>query len=296
MRLADWLQQTTAQLRGAGVDAPQRDARLIAQLGCGISSSDLIADPDRSLSVAELARLSDLRHRRLSREPVSRIVGQRGFMELNLEISPETLDPRPDTETLVQAVIDTLRAEGRDRLPLAVADLGIGSGAILISLLQALPGAHGIGVDISDGALAIAAKNAATHGVGARIALRSGAWLEGLDTVFDVIVSNPPYIPSGDIAGLAPEVRVFDPRIALDGGDDGLDAYRCIASGYQRCLKSGGWLFLEVGEGQADDVIGILAANDENPASRTKREADIKVFQDLTGRSRCVAKRHHRRG
>ena len=287
MRLADWLSETTRMLQVAGVEGAHRDARLLAQASCGMSPAQMLADPDRRLGLEDLARLEVVRRRRVAREPVSRIVGQRGFMDLMLEISPATLDPRPDTETVVEAIIGLLRAEGRTTTPLDIIDLGTGSGAILIALLTALPHARGLGIDISEAALAVARRNGAACGVDERARWQQGNWFAGIEGVFDVIVSNPPYIPTAEIAALAPDVARFDPMTALDGGSDGLDAYRVIARQAVVHRAAGSWLVLEVGDGQAAAVAALL-----DPDSTATEAGGLRTFRDLAGIVRSVAHLH----
>jgi release factor glutamine methyltransferase len=283
--LGGWINETANLLGDAGVEGALRDARILAAAGCGISPAQTLSEPDRPLTIEALGRLDELRRRRQQREPVSRILGRRSFMNLDLEISPATLDPRADTETLVEAVLQILREEGRENAPLDVLDLGTGTGAILIAVLQALPHARGLGVDISADALGVAERNFADHGVSARARLHRGSWFEGIESRFDVIVSNPPYIPTGDIAGLESEVVNYDPMLALDGGRDGLMAYRIIAANCQKHLRPDGWLLLEIGAGQEAAVTALL-----HPEGIHTRTGDVRVFPDLNGRSRCVAK------
>ena len=283
--LRKWLAETTELLRRAGVADAARDARLLAAAGCELTLAQLLADPDRRFDAREIARLEDMLQRRLRREPVSRILGRRGFMNLDLEIAPATLDPRPDTEILVESTLDLLAAERLTSAPLSIADLGTGSGAILIALLQALPMAFGIGIDISRDALEIARRNGVHAGIGERVRWHRGDWLDGIDETFDVIVSNPPYIPSAEIDGLEPEVAQYDPRSALDGGRDGLDAYRAIAGQAGAHLGSGGLVVLEVGPDQAAAVAQLL----EDAGVSTAENA--RFFNDLDGRLRCVAQK-----
>lgn len=287
MQLADWLRQATADFRAAGIDTAQLDARLLAQAVCGLTAAAALAEPERPLSASELDLLQAYRHRRAAREPVSRILGSRGFMDFELEITPATLDPRPDTEVLVEAAIELLTAEGRTHEPLVIADLGTGSGAILVALLKALPAAHGLGIDISPEALDVAQRNMARHGVGNRARLHRGSWFENISMAFDLIISNPPYIPTQEIAGLEREVTGFDPMTALDGGADGLSAYRAIAAQAPRHMRSGSWLVLEVGHDQADAVANLL-----DPEERARQGHRLRTFPDLTGCLRCVALRH----
>lgn len=285
--LGDWIAETTPMLQSAGVIDAARDARLLAAAGCGLTAAQVLADPDRPLTVADISRLAQMRQRRLRREPVSRILGRRGFMNLELEISPATLDPRPDTEILVESTLDILTEESRRSVALSIVDLGTGSGAILIALLQALPLAHGLGVDISTEALDVARRNAARAGVADRVRWHRGDWLDGVGETFDVIVSNPPYIPSADIAGLEPEVADYDPRSALDGGADGLDAYRAIVRQAVERLAPEGWIVLEVGPDQAASVAQLLAQ------AGLGSQEHARFLQDLDGRLRCVAQKTH---
>jgi release factor glutamine methyltransferase len=286
--LGEWITETAILLGDAGVEGASRDARVLAAAGRGLSSAQILSEPNRVLTAQECARLDELRRRRMQREPISRILGRRGFMDLDLEISPATLDPRPDTETLVEAAIQVLREEGRVCAPLEILDLGTGTGAILIALLRALPGARGLGVDISAEALGVAERNIAAHGVAARARLHRGSWFEGVEGRFDLIVSNPPYIPTADIAGLAPEVVNYDPILALDGGCDGLMAYRMIAADSQRHLRPGGWLLLEIGACQEAAITALL-----DPSGMYAMVRKLRIFPDLTGRSRCVAIMQH---
>jgi release factor glutamine methyltransferase len=195
--------------------------------------------------------------RRLAGEPVDRIIGSRGFWTLDLAVTPDVLSPRPDTETIVRTALE--RIGGREA-PLRILDLGTGSGAILLALLKELPEATGLGVDVSEAALAVARGNADRTGLEARAAFAKGDWTAGLSGAFDVIVSNPPYIPTGDIASLDREVREHDPHLALDGGRDGLAWYRAICVGIQGLLAPQGFAVLEFGQGQGGDIQRIAEA------------------------------------
>jgi release factor glutamine methyltransferase len=260
----------------AGLPCAGLDARVLICAALGIDHAELVREPDRPLgNVAE--RLRELAERRLRREPVSRLVGVREFWGMPLAIDPHVLDPRPDTETLVEAVIDRLAA-GR-ATPRRILDLGVGSGAILCALLQSVPNGYGVGVDSSAGACAVARGNLSRAGLSARSAILCGRWTEALGGTFDVIVSNPPYIPSAEISALDVEVRVHDPSLALDGGHDGLDAYRAIAPGLAARLAEGGLVAFEIGAGQARGVTAILNA--------AGFEAMTPV-RDLAGRDRVV--------
>jgi release factor glutamine methyltransferase len=268
----DALKEAVALMKSAGLDTPVLDARLIVQHALGVDWNTLFMAPDRPLGDDDRGRLESGLARRAAHEPVSRIVGRRHFWTLNLEVSPDTLDPRPDTETLVEAAV----AAAPDRTtPLTILDLGTGTGALLIALLREYPAATGLGVDVSAGALAVAKANAASHGVGGRADFRLGNWTEGVAGSFDLIVSNPPYIEQGDLAALPPEVREYDPKLALDGGPDGLDAYRAIIPALTALLAAGGLAILEIGEGQGDAVVAIAEANRLEPVERRRDLGNI---------------------
>jgi release factor glutamine methyltransferase len=241
-----------AVLAEAGIETPKRDARVLLCEAASIDHAALLRDPDARLGDDAAARLRDYVKRRLAREPVSRILGRREFWGFSLRISPDVLDPRADTETLVAAAIETLRNR-RDET-LRILDLGTGSGALLCACLSEFPRAFGIGVDRSEAACRIARENLAACGLASRAAIVRGDWGAALAGGFDLIVSNPPYIASGTIATLAPEVRDHDPRPALDGGPDGLAAYRAIAAGLSRLSAPQGLAVLEIGHDQAESA------------------------------------------
>lgn len=271
-----------ARLIEAGVDTPELDARLLLQEALGFSRDRLLIDADRPVPDAAAARVRALVERRAAREPVSRILGRREFWSLEFALDPSTLDPRPDSET----VVETALAAIPDRAaPLRLLDLGTGTGCLLLALLRELPHATGIGLDISPAAVVAAAGNAARLGLADRAAFMAGDWRDGLvprlaGAAFDVVVANPPYIPDAEIAGLQPEVRTFDPHAALAGGADGLDAYRALAPQLLNVVSPGGVVVFEVGAGQAPAVAALLAAAGL-VVSGTAR--------DLAGIERCVA-------
>jgi release factor glutamine methyltransferase len=268
-----------AQLRALGFEEAAREATLLLTNACGLRPVDLIGAPEAPLGEAA-ARLEAFAARRVAGEPLSRILRRREFWSLPFAISPDVLDPRADTETIVEAAVTTF-AERR-HAALRVLDLGVGSGALLAALLSEFPAAHGVGVDASERAAAVARGNLEALGLARRAQIRVGDWADGLDEPFDLIVSNPPYIRSADIAALAREVREHDPRLALDGGADGLDAYRALAPQIARLLAPKGWFFLEVGAGQADDVEAIAAE---------AGLAELARFADLAGVARVVSGR-----
>ena len=269
--------------RDAGLATPDLDARILLCEATGVSHEGLIADAERAMAPEEAARFAPMVERRLAGEPVSRICGKREFYGRSFRINAHTLDPRPDTETLIDTVLEIAAEDGWREQPLTIADLGTGSGAILITLLAELPLAHGIGVDLSVEALGVATENAARLGVTARAQFLKGDWLDGLAVKhFDLIVANPPYIPTQEIAGLPLEVKDRDPHLALDGGTDGLDAYRRIAAGAAKALRPGGRIVLEIGMDQAPAVSGLLKE------SGFGLNGETSVRRDLAGRPRCL--------
>ena len=241
----------------AGVETPELDARLLLEWATGADRLTVFTSPDRSLDASETAKLLDAMGRRLAHEPVHRIMGRRGFYGLGFELSRETLEPRPDTECLVEMVLKHLK--GREDEALTLLDLGSGTGIIVISLLTHLLKARAVATDISPGALAMCGRNAEANGVHSRLTRFQSNWFESVEGRFDVIVSNPPYIPTDDIASVSREVRDFDPALALDGGADGLDAYRALAEGAAAHLLEGGILALEIGYDQRALVGRIFA-------------------------------------
>jgi release factor glutamine methyltransferase len=282
---AEAMRRLARELAGAGVDDPGRDARLLTGAAMGVAPAGLLLDPERRLTPNEEKALAAFAARRVRREPVSRILGTREFYGRAFRVTPATLDPRPCSETLIDAVLEIADAEGWREKPIRIIDVGTGTGALLLTLLCELPLALGLGTDISRAALDAAAENAGRLGVLARARFAEARSLEGTSESFDVLISNPPYIPAGEIAALEPEVRDFEPRAALDGGLDGLDIYREIASGLARAVPDG-WAFFEVGAGQAAPLADILG-----PARDPRGRQDVRTWVDLGGHTRCVAKR-----
>ncbi len=276
--LAQALRRATRDLSEIGLPRPDIDARLLLCAAAGLDRVALIRDPDLPLSAEAAARLDVLLERRLAREPVSRILGFREFWGLTLRVTPDVLDPRPDTETLVEAVLDAVKP--RCSQPLRILDLGTGSGAILCALLHELPDARGWAVDRSAPACLVAQSNLAACGQAGRSVVLQGDWATALPAAgFDVVVSNPPYIETGAIADLDRDVREHDPLPALDGGADGLAAYRILAADLPRLLVPGGFAAFEVGRGQ-DAVVSALMTD----AGLT----DAKTRLDLAGIARVV--------
>ena len=265
-------------LAAAGVENFSLDARLILCEAGSFAAEDLIRAPERNLDAASLQRLRAMASRRTAKEPLSRILGRREFWGLPLTLSAAALDPRPETEVLVEAATSALR--DLRRAPLRILDLGSGSGAILCALLSEFPEAHGVAVDVSPAAAALTRVNLESLGLSGRSTAIVGNWGDPLGGRYDVVVSNPPYVRSADMAALPREVRDYDPRLALDGGADGLDAYRLLAVALIRLLEPhGGRFFFEIGSGQADDVARILAGAGFGP---------LACAPDLAGRTRVI--------
>lgn len=244
------------RLEAAGVETPVFDARLLLEAGAGVSRLDIVSDPRRPVTAAQVAAVHVLAKRREAREPVAHIVGRKAFWTIELAVTPDVLIPRPETELLVETALAAIPANAEAR----VLDLGVGSGAILAAVLTERPFARGTGVDISSAALEVARANFEALGLNARTELRAGGWDAPLDGAFDVVLSNPPYIATNDIETLAPEVARHEPRLALDGGADGLDAYRAIVRRLSAVLRPGGAFAFEVGKGQAEAVRALAEA------------------------------------
>ena len=264
------------RLKAAGIPSPRADARILIQAALDRPAEALIRDPEETVPIPAADRFIALVERRAGREPVSRILGEREFWSLGFSLVPDTLDPRPDSEAVVEAALawSVVRSE-----PFRVLDLGTGTGCLLLSVLSELPEATGVGTDIAEAAVAAAARNAARLGLSRRASFRRSDWDADVDGQFELILSNPPYIPSSEIGGLEPEVSLWEPRAALDGGADGLDAYRRLAPAIARRLAPGGAAFLEVGEGQEKPVETIMA---------TERLVRFVCKADLSGTVRCL--------
>lgn len=273
------LRDAAAQLSDAGVDTARLDARLLLGHVLGRGTAWLIANPEAPLDAGDRAAFEDLLMRRAAREPLAHVLGMREFWSLPFETGPNVLTPRPDSETLVQAVLDVEADRSR---PLRVLDLGTGSGCLLLAVLSEFPGARGTGVDVSHAALEIARRNAERLGLGARCAWIESNWADVPDAAFDIVISNPPYIETAAIAGLEPEVCDHEPRGALDGGADGCDAYRDLLARAGRWMVDSTRLFLEHGAGQSDAVAAIARANGLRV---------VGVHKDLAGRARVIVLR-----
>ncbi|UPT61210.1 MAG: peptide chain release factor N(5)-glutamine methyltransferase [Hyphomonadaceae bacterium JAD_PAG50586_4] len=236
--------------------SPVIDARLLLEAGAGVGRVDIVTDPRRPVSAEQVAAVEAFVRRREAREPIGHILGRKGFWTLDFAVNADVLSPRPETELLVEVAVETLPKGW----PARVLDLGVGSGAILLSVLSERPESTGVGIDASQAALTIARANAERLGFSDRATLRQGNWTDGLEGQFDLILSNPPYIPSTDIDGLEPEVAKWEPRLALDGGPDGLDPYRRIIADLPRLLAPAGAFAFEVGKGQAEAVQAFAEA------------------------------------
>jgi release factor glutamine methyltransferase len=270
-----------ARLKQQRIDSAELDARLLTGAAFGLDLTGMIAAATRIVTPDEAARLEDFWRRRIAGEPVARILGVKEFWGLNLRLSPATLVPRPDTETVVEFALEACRNQaGR---PQRIADIGTGSGAILLALLSEFPEATGVGTDISLEALRTARDNAVHLGLAPRASFVVCNYAAALSGRFDLIVSNPPYIRSADIAGLEREVREYDPARALDGGSDGLDAYRAIAPEAARLLAPGGTLIVEAGYGQSGPIADLMVTSGLT--------AELPPKADLAGIPRAVSGR-----
>ena len=284
----DVLRTLTAQLRAAGIDTPGLDARRLLEAVSGRPREEFITAPERTLTAAQLNRLAEHAARRLAHEPVSRILGVREFWGRAFAVTPDTLDPRPDSETLIAAAMRLAGEEGWAASPRRILDLGTGTGCLLLTLLAEWPQATGVGIDISPSALAVARANGERLGLEVRASwfaddMRAVAASSGLAGPFDLVISNPPYIPTEVIDGLAAEVRLFDPRLALDGGGDGLDFYRAVVAQVGPDLAAG-WVIVEIGHGQAEAVVELIRTGHGASVAGT-----VRLFMDLGGHTRCVA-------
>lgn len=277
--------QAAARLRSAGIADAGNDARRLLAAVLGLSAAQLLSQPERPLSPGQVDRFHHCIARRAAREPVSRILGEREFYGRSFAISPATLDPRPDSETVVEAALELIRSEGWSAKPLRVLDVGTGSGCLLLSLLAELPQALGVGIDKSEAALQVARANARSLGVAQRVSWLVADALESISGDFDILICNPPYIPTEEIGLLEPEVRCFDPLTALDGGNDGLLFFHRLAATFARVI-SNGWIVLEVGHDQADAVVALLSRTAPSISA-----GEIRFYRDVAGRRRCVAAR-----
>lgn len=279
------LRDTAVALTAAGIDNVRFEARLLLSHATGLTIEQLISRGPDAAPAAAAATLRELTARRVRREPMAYILGEREFWGLPFKVSPAVLIPRPDSETVIETVLDLLPDRSRK---LRILDLGLGSGCLLLTLLREYPQATGVGIDASEAALAIAQTNAEALGVAPRARLSTGDWRQAgwsdrLEGPFDLLVSNPPYIESAAVNGLMPEVAAHEPRLALDGGADGFAAYRIIGAQAPRLVVPGGWAVVEAGEGQAPDIAALFGAAGLTPKPPR---------QDLGGIARVVPAQH----
>jgi release factor glutamine methyltransferase len=272
----------TARLQAAGIEEAGLDARLLVAAALGIDLTGMVMQAARRLTPEDAARLEGYAQRRLAHEPIARILGTREFWGLPFRLSEATLVPRPETETVVERALELFRERPATSSP-RIADIGTGSGAILLALLHEIPGAFGVGTDLSLSALATARSNAAALGLADRAGFVACSYAAALDGPFDLIVSNPPYIPSAEIPTLSIEVRQHDPHLALDGGNDGYDAYRALIPQAAERLVPGGALIVEAGLGQARNIETLMAA--------AALSVDRPPKADLAGIPRAVSAR-----
>ncbi|VAW01440.1 Peptide chain release factor N(5)-glutamine methyltransferase [hydrothermal vent metagenome] len=272
MILSEALKAATAKLAAAGIEGPGRDARILLAHAAGVARDRLTLHLTDQMNDAALARMAGYLARRIAREPVAKIIQSRAFWGRDFKVTADVLDPRPETETLIVEALQGLTPE-------RFLDLGTGSGILAISLLLEWPGAKALATDISKPALAVAAGSAAKYGVQDRLTLQHSDWFEAVEARFDLIVSNPPYIATDEMAGLSDEVRLYDPQVALTDQADGLTAYRAILAGAGGHLNADGRLLVEIGWQQAAAVKGLF----ERAGFR-----DVRVLADLEGRDRGI--------
>lgn len=275
------------RLAEAGVATPELDARILVEEFSGTTRTDAVARPEMEIEPGRVGSVEAAVARRIAGEPVHRILGWREFFGLRLELSAETLEPRPDTETLVELALPFVAARIAETGACSILDLGTGTGAVALALLSRARQATGLGTDISAGALATAARNAHMNGLNDRFATVNSDWFAHVEGRFDAIVSNPPYVAEHERLELAPDVLEFDPQAALFGGRDGLDAYRAIAAGATPHLEPGGIVAVEIGHRQRQAVTALFAA------AGWQAEA---AAQDLGGRDRALLFRRVERG
>ncbi|MDR3450337.1 MAG: peptide chain release factor N(5)-glutamine methyltransferase [Alphaproteobacteria bacterium] len=277
MKLAPFIASVADKLKEAGIDNAALDARLLAGHALGLDRAALLSQSERDLSEQEMRSMDALIMRRSAREPVGRILGHREFWGMDFALNEATLEPRPDSETLVEAAVKLAVSRKNDALQ--ILDLGTGTGCLLLALLHEFPNAAGLGIDLAPRAVEQATTNAATLGFASRATFQTGDWFTGLERKFDIIACNPPYIPAFDIAQLMPEVRDHDPFLALDGGTDGVTPYHLLIPVLPVFMNRGGIAAFEVGQGQAEEVVDLFLA---------RGFSDIAAHKDLGGIERVV--------
>lgn len=279
--LGTLMTEAVAALRDAGIENARMDARILLSDAAGVDSSRIAAWPEDTVTMDKAKTFRNMVARRLKHEPVSRILGQRDFWRHSFRLSPETLDPRPDSETIVELALDWLE----DANAPTVLDFGTGTGCLLLSIIGDLQNASGLGVDISEGAVTCARENANRLGLADQVEFRVSDWDSAITDAerkgrFDLIVSNPPYITQADMEKLSPEVRQYDPRLALTDEGDGLGAYRILSQAAFSLVKPAGFVIFEIGQGQEKDVSRLLVE---------AGFVGIEYREDLGGIVRCVA-------
>lgn len=278
--IAEALAEAVDRMFEAGVSSAHLDARLLMSQVLEVGREYLTLNSDAFLSEEEWESFDALVDRRVHREPMAHILGNREFWSLNFNVTPDTLDPRPDSETVIELVLAYVpRRDAR----LMIADFGVGTGCLLLSLLTEYPNSHGLGVDFSESALKVAERNAQSLGLSSRTHFHHTSWGEGVVGRYDVIVSNPPYIPDAEIEALEPEVAEYEPRLALSGGSDGLDAYRELLPHMKRLLAPQGIAVVEFGKGQAASIKKLASEN----GLKT-----LEIAKDLAGHARCLVLAH----
>lgn len=273
---ATLIQMADKKLSGIGIERPRFEARILLAHVLGIKPLDLISDPERNCSFEQTQQFESLVGRRVCREPISHLLGRREFWSLNFRVTRDVLDPRPDSETIVA---EALKRFPIKRDPFSVLDIGVGSGCLLLSVLHERPLANGLGIDVSQAAIDIAIANASQMGLANRAEFKCTSWVREIATKFDLILCNPPYIPSSEIELLETEVRKYEPRLALDGGWDGLAAYRKIIPQLRRILNRTGLAIFELGLGQEGGVISLAEECGLTTLAQPK---------DLSGHTRCL--------
>lgn len=274
-----WLREAQSRLEDSDIDDARLEARFLIKGLLDLTDNDLMIRGDETLSDQDAERLKTALDRRLNREPLSHILGNQPFWTLDLIITPDVLTPRADTETVVEAVLKSI-PDGEAKL--RILDIGTGSGAILLALLSEQTKARGIGTDKSAAALEVARQNADCNNLMDRVRFVESNWADGVEGVFDIVVSNPPYIARDVIETLDPEVKDNEPHLALDGGVDGLEAYRALMEAVPDLMKPGGLLALEIGYDQGQSVIEL---------AHKAGLVEIECLKDLAGHDRCIRAR-----
>lgn len=277
--LGSLLQRAKLALQASGSQTPDLDVRLLAEASLDVSTLDMVVRPDLEISAISAERFETMMARRLKGEPVHRILGEREFYGLTFKLSAATLEPRPDTEALIDLVLPYLREIAGQKTAPEILDMGTGTGAIAVTLLHEVKNAEAVAVDISEQALETATQNAERSGVATRFKALHSDWFKNVSGQFDMIVSNPPYIPHHEIAALSCDVREYDPFIALDGGKDGLDFYRSLALNAVNHLYKNGMVCVEIGAGQHSDVEAIFSEQSLQL---------IETMRDLGGHERAM--------